>query len=545
MGRGAHRLGNRCWADRKEEGRADRRCPERGAGRECTPPLRTPWSLALLLLSIGASGAQQTTGQGDLEAAVHDLLSRADDPSPEVRAAAAAHLAELGGEAFPALEKNLDPGNQNRSRLCVLALALQASKPGAGSLLARSFPRRLDRDLDLLVPLALAPSEDPVTARILADVALDPRAEPLLRTAAALSLGRNGFGEEIARSSRDLAGEAQPLVAGALALAFGVAGIESSIDILEERLARARERPERSGLYLALSALGRRQVPTASDLSAADPVLPLAAALHYADEPAEEGGGVPSAWTRALESSDPLLRAGLYAALGRGSEPRSVARLVRGAEAEVDSRVRAAIYGAAASRRVLPILRAGRATPGDRAARFAAAATLVLAAPDRGKELEGDLIPSALAALEHLEEPAAGPAALFLAAARVSAAEEPLRKGAAETGETGAAARLALKALRKELDPRALSDAIRRCAFDKGVLFERSLADAVHRFALVALGAASDFLSRRREPGPAPSGAWIAPGRTPPRDAPVYEDLWILLSWRPLDEPFRRGAARH
>jgi hypothetical protein len=475
-------------------------------------------------------------GAQESEAEFRELLARAHGLA-ETRADAARRLSEYGVEAVPALGRAASSGNDDESRLALIALSFLAEDPAARAAMARTLRSRESPDLRLLAAIGLSFPTMPDSEGALLEALTDSRSGSTLRTACALALGGTGYGSAREACLSLLEKESDPLVAGAIGIGFGLAGQEAAIPTLEARLSRAREAPERAGLLLALGALDRRQVPAVGDLALTDPVLPYAAALHYADEPGEEGSA--AAWKKAL--AEPSLAASLYAALGRGAERRSLMRLTEGVRQEVDPRVRAALYGAAATRRETPLLLALRADPEDRANLFSAAALFLLAGGSAPATFDSTLVPAALEALAERSSPGVAAAAVFLAAARFRGAEEPLGRWAAAGGPGAVEADLARKALAGELEERAFRALVRRQAFDRGILLERAVADGIHRFATVAIGGASEYFARRREHGPAVPRAWLGTGRPAARDAPLYEDLWILLSRRPFDAPLRRG----
>ncbi|MGH7150552.1 MAG: hypothetical protein ACREIU_07635 [Planctomycetota bacterium] len=489
-------------------------------------PLRWTLPAAFLLpVRLGPQGPERE---------IQDLLSGAH-ALPEVRAEAARKVADLGLEAMAALEQAAVSGNEAEARFALVALSHLAEERLARAVLVRALRGREHPEVRLLAAVSLSFASGTEAEAALAETLEDARGGSVLRAACGMALGRTGLGSVRERCAAILERETDPLVAGALAMGFGLAGEEAAIARLEERLPRAREAPERSGLFLALGALDRRQVPAIGDLASTDPVLPHAAALHFADEPVEESAA--AAWRKAL--ADPALGAVLYAALGRGEESRSRMRLTEGVREQVGSAVRAAIYGAAAARRETPLLLALRADPEDRARLFSGAALFVLSGGAVPPSFERTLAPAALEAIAHPSDPSAVPAALLLAALRIRDAREPLARWALAGGAGAEVADLARKALTGDLEEAALRALVRAHAFDRGLLFERAVAEGVQRFAEVALGGASEYLARRRERSPSVPRAWIGSGRTPPRDAPLYEDLWMILARRPFDEPLR------
>jgi hypothetical protein len=489
-------------------------------------PLR--WAFPAALLLTVPRGPQGPDRQ------VQDLLAEAH-ALPEVRVEAARKLAGMGGEVVAALEQALLSGNEAQARFAVVVLSHLAEDRFARAALIRALRAREHAEVRLLAAVSLTFASGPDAEAALAETLEDSRGGGVLRTACAMALGRTGLGTVREKCAALLEKEGDPLVAGALAVGFGLAGEEAAIARLEERLPRAREAPERAGLLLALGALDRRQVPAIGDLVSSDPVLPHAAALHFADEPVEESSA--AAWKKAL--SDPALGAVLYAALGRGEESRSRMRLTEGVREQMGSATRAAIYGAAAARRETPLLLALRADPEDRARLFAGAASFVLSGGSVPPSFERTLAPAALEAIAQPADPAAVPAALLLAALRFREAQEPLARWASAGGAGAEVADLARKAIAGELEERALRALVRAHAFDRGLLFERAVAEGIQRFAEVALGGASDYFARRRERSAAVPRAWIGAGKTPARDAPFYEDLWMILARRPYDEPLR------
>ena len=516
----------------------------RGSTRAWRQPGGAVAAVALLLAAVAPSAPGVLQSVGEIW---RQVLPTAENPNPGIRASAAARVAAFGREAFPLLREAVESGSLNRARLALLALAPNASDPEASSVLLGALRRPRHEGLDLLAALGLLGAEGDRVAADLVAVVLDPHEDSLRRAAAALAIGGTGIGGAAGSLQTSLREEKDPIVAAALGAALGLAGVESSIPILEERLASAGEAPLRAGLLLGLGALGRRAVPSAADLLASDPVLPWVAALHFPDVPAADADS-PSAeaWRRAIRSSDPSLRAVLYAALGRGTEDRSRAVLTEAAVSETDPRVRAALYGSAAARGAMEILRTVRRVDEDEGAAFAALAWM-LEGRSRGlPDTERALLERIGATLSRESEDSMEVAALVLGASRRVESDGALGAHVGRIGIGGEAARLARKHLRGELDPRAFSQAVVQAAYRRGVLFENALAEAAQRFSLALLGAGSEYLGRRPELEGSAKGlrAWLGRRRPLPPDSPVYEDVGMLLERRPLSTVCLRRASR-
>jgi hypothetical protein len=445
------------------------------------------------------------------------------------------------------LRETIESGSINRARFALLALAPNSAQPEVAGLLAGIFRRPRHEGLDLLAAAALLRAEGELASAEVASVVFDPREDPLRRAAGALALGAVGFGARDESLEASIVEEKDPLVAGALALAAGLAGVESAIPSLEKRLEAAKEPPLRAGLFLGLASLGRRAAPSERDLLAEDPVLPWAAALHFPDAPPSEATSPAAiAWWQAIRSSTPSLRVSLFAALGRGSEDRSRAFLTEAAVTETDPAILAALYGSAAARGAMEILRTARRVEEDEASAFAAAAWMFETRSREVAPADRRFLDRAVGALSTGGEEAVEAAALLLGATRLREMEGTLAAAVRRVGVGGEAARLARKNLRGELDPRAFSRAVLRVCQRRGVLFESALADGAQRFAFALFGAESEYLGRRPELEGASRAlhAWAGRRRSLPTDSPVYEDLGTLLERRPFAEVSVRRAGR-